>query len=1692
MSPSDNTPPAPGDACALVRDRLLDHLYGALDDADEALVVRHLRECPACSAARDVASGQRALLGAAASEAADDVAFATPKPAKAPLIPGKWWTRSAAAAAILVATGAVLRAGELASIETAHLRVDIEGSRRSTASLPAEYRVKLSDLGGAPRPAEVEAILVRNRLGTRTPIATAKAGPDGVATITLPPGLLEPGERADIAFAMRGSPNANHTDTMLPVIEGTRIVTRASTDKPLYRPGEVVRLRAVALESLRLTPASDASLRVKILDPRGGVAFDRELATTSGVTAWEHQVPEDAPGGRWKVVVEAPTSIAGSPVAPAEAEFDVRRYRVPRLRFDLALDRTSFHPGDEGRATVQVTRTDGKAPDAAMAEAVVRLDGREIARQRLPLSQGGGMATFPFRLPSSVEDGRADVTVTVEDGGTVETTAKTIPIVLDRVKIETFPEGGALVAGLGPQRIYVRATTPQGEPADVTFDVSGRGTGTSPATASFRTDVRGMGVFEWTPTAHEPGLSVDLADLVFAVQGDPGTKVVGPTPSIADSGASLRALDAPVAAGAPVRVRVASTTAGRHRVAVWCRGTEIGSAAADLAAGVSADVAVPLRTDAGGVLRVTVFDPKGAPVAERLVAREVKRRLDIGITAEVANGTSNETPGVGFAAPAVGDAATLTVTPGRRVGVRFDVRDEKGAPAQAILGASVVDEGVLSLAGDVGAASLPVHFLLGMEVEKLEEAAVYTGTPGAARAVDLLLGVQGWRRFAWRSPAELAEKRPLAAARIAPVGIDETPLTWSNVGILREAVDSAAGRVNREWSAIGFLAAFAAVLLTLGTLFVRGIVTKRPWVAATTGLVALGGVGLVVSSITCNMTESVKLAAAPGEAAIRLRDGIIATATSAPGSKSEEKSEWEAGDEPGALMGGVKPGGYGEAESEEAQAADTAAGDDGRARIARLEERIETKKKQRGASKNDGSEGLLRDLDGDDALYLVAAREYAHRADDTPGVRDDFTEVLYWRPLIVTDAQGTARVEFDTSDALTQFRISAEAHDGRGALGASHVLLTNRQALSAEPKLPQAISTGDIVQIPLVVANDGGTAADVTLRASANGPGRLASSDASLSLAAGARGRSIFELTARDQDGPLALSFDADAGAAGSDRVVRKIAVERRGYPFPVHRSGVLETGESTAESTMTFDLPAEMTGDARGGLRIYPSTVSTFVDGLEGMLRDPSGCFEQVSSTNYPNILVLDLLRDRSGDGAPYPPALASRAQKLLASGYAKLAGYESKGGGFEWFGGSPAHEVLTAYGLLEFTDMKRVFDVDQAMVARTRTWLLSRRDGSGGFRREAAHGGWGAAPQDVTNTYIVWALAESGEDPASIRTEINAVVARGLESSDPYLVALAANTALAAKRPEGAAIVSRLRGMQKTDGAFGEPKSTVVRSGPHDAVVETTALAALAFTRSADRSAEAEAACRALLERRQSGTFGATQATVLALRALAAQAKSAAPARGDRDIEILVNGVRVASRSVSANAVQVVQIPADELRLTPGANRIVVRGAGTGNGSGTATPMPWSLALDLRTPLPPSDADCALGLETSLGDDPAAAGYAEGDAATLAVTLTNRRDAGLPMALVRVGLPAGLEPRADRLEEMKRAGTIDFYELRSREVTLYFRELAPNAVRRLAIECLATIPGTYEAPASSAYLYYTPDAKTWVRPVRATISAR
>ncbi|MEE8451007.1 MAG: hypothetical protein V3R99_03800, partial [Thermoguttaceae bacterium] len=87
-------------------------------------------------------------------------------------------------------------------------------------------------------------------------------------------------------------------------------------------------------------------------------------------------------------------------------------------------------------------------------------------------------------------------------------------------------------------------------------------------------------------------------------------------------------------------------------------------------------------------------------------------------------------------------------------------------------------------------------------------------------------------------------------------------------------------------------------------------------------------------------------------------------------------------------------------------------------------------------------------------------------------------------------------------------------------------------------------------------------------------------------------------------------------------------------------------------------------------------------------------------------------------------------------------------------------------------------------------------------------------------------------------------------------------------------------------------------------------------------------------------------------------------------------------------------------------------------------------------------------------------------------------------------LGLPAGLEARPDQLEELKKAGTLDYYETRAREVICYWRCLKPKQTIDIKLDLVAAIPGQYIGPASRAYLYYTAEQKQWCDPLQIEIA--
>jgi hypothetical protein len=165
----------------------------------------------------------------------------------------------------------------------------------------------------------------------------------------------------------------------------------------------------------------------------------------------------------------------------------------------------------------------------------------------------------------------------------------------------------------------------------------------------------------------------------------------------------------------------------------------------------------------------------------------------------------------------------------------------------------------------------------------------------------------------------------------------------------------------------------------------------------------------------------------------------------------------------------------------------------------------------------------------------------------------------------------------------------------------------------------------------------------------------------------------------------------------------------------------------------------------------------------------------------------------------------------------------------------------------------------------------------------------------------------------------------------------------------------------------------------------------------------------------------------------------------------------------------------------LTPGPHKIEVR-------MESGAPMPYSVAVDYHAATPDSARQTKVGLTVALPRAP----LSEGELVEAVATIVNRTSESVPSPIAIIGLPGGLEPRHDQLKELVKKGTIDAYEVIGRDVVLYWRGFSAGQKVAVPLSLLAAVPGHFTAPASRAYLYYTDEFKTWVRPLEATIAPR
>ena len=1355
-------------------------------------------------------------------------------------------------------------------------------------------------------------------------------------------------------------------DPAAPLGGAERWLTHVSTDKPMYREGETVYLRAVVLEAHRHTPLAQgtwAQAVIEIVGPKGETVATLSTEAQDSVAGAAWAVPAGQAGGAYVARVTWPMN--GWPTS--ERSFDVRAYRAPRLKTQIVFVKDGYGPGEQVQATAHVDRPEGGSPVGARVVVVARVDGAEVHRATATLDAAGNVAAA-FALPKIIERGEGTLAVTITDGGVVETATKTLPILLQTVDLQLFPEGGDLVAGL-PCRVYFEGRLPNGKPADmdgVVNDSTGR------EVARFASDHDGRGRFGFVPAPGEP--------YTLQVVRPAGITRTWELPAVKKEGAVISA-DADVTPpGEPVRVTVGSSRGGELIVTLSKREVEVGRATVRVGAGEVHPISLAAAADVDGVLVATVWDGNGLPLAERLVMRQPQSPLTLTVEAD-----------------------RDRYVPGGSVELTVKARDAAGKPVSAVVGLTVTDDSVLeSMDKRDQAPRLPVMVLLEPEVRELADAHVYLDptNPKADVAVDRLLGTQGWRRFAFVDPVTFAHANGDAGRRV--VALVEPTIQPSKSIVLEEF-----------------------------------------------GGVAGQGMAPFAAGAPAPPDEPAEPEAAPQPDMPKVAEAPVAAAEQQP----------QGGDEAVDVLAAQDP-----APQHDSQK--------------RAEPVLRMREKNIAAGEAKAARDWRGD-DGDEAFgggeEWVTVREYAHavRPNRRAGERVDFTETLYWAAGVRTDpSTGEAKVSFGLSDSVTGFRVLADGFTDAGALGAGTALIESVEPFNADVKLPLFATQGDLVRLPVALTN-GTDAALEGARVTVSVPdGATISQPPAMTLGPASGARHLVDMEITKTAGALAVTVDATAGTY-ADRVTRELVIEPNGFPQEVGFGGLLEPGKPmTREVTIT---PGLVVGSVVTRLAVQPSPLASLTSAFERLIQEPYGCFEQTSSSTFPLVMAQQYFTTHQG----VDPAIVKRSAELLDKGHDRLRGFECKERGYEWFGEDPGHEALTAYGLLEFTEMSRVREVDPDMLARTRAWLLGHRDGKGGFerKRRALHT-W-IEDRDASNAYITYALVATG-GPEGLKDELLSVEDAAHGSSDSYVIGLAANaTQLGGRGDAVKPLLDKLAKAQQKDGSVSGGKHSIVGSQGDALLIETTALATMAWLRSPAHQDNVEVAIRWLADACKGGRYGSTQSTVLALQAIVAYDASRAQPKAPGTLRLLVDGALVGAVPFDGTSKGALELPGFAEQLTAGRHTITVEMEG-------GSSMPITGAVTWTDASPASSPACAVTLKTRLRD----ATLREGGVTEIEVTVSNPTKDPVPMPIAIIGLPGGLEPRHDQLKELAKAGTIAAYEVRGRDVVLYWRDMGAGKAVTLPLSLVAAIPGTWTGPASRAYLYYTDEHKTWTPGARVTIT--
>ena len=684
-------------------------------------------------------------------------------------------------------------------------------------------------------------------------------------------------------------------------------------------------------------------------------------------------------------------------------------------------------------------------------------------------------------------------------------------------------------------------------------------------------------------------------------------------------------------------------------------------------------------------------------------------------------------------------------------------------------------------------------------------------------------------------------------------------------------------------------------------------------------------------------------------------------------------------------------------------------------------------------------------------------------------VRNVFLESLAFIPELVTQ-NGEAKANIKISDNITTWNIQAVGNTKSGNVGYASSKFKVFKEFFINYSLPTNSVVSDKISVPVTLYNYTENELDIAINVIENSWSKIGEYKNSVKVPSN-NTVMIYIPIEIISSGNNKLRIEAKALDI-SDIVEKEFEVKPNGF----EKQEVVSSGmmEKTLSQDIIFneDYISE-TGKIK--VKLYPSSITQALEGIENIFKMPTGCFEQTSSSLYPNVLALKYLKDNKLDDEK----IKERALNYISSGYQRLLTFEvrSEKGGYSLYGDAPAETVITAFGLMELKDLSEVYEIDENVLNNMKEFLFKKQKSNGSFDYSSTYIGGAAKTNDLAmSAYISWALSEAYPDDSRLQKSVKYLENNIDKMDDNYTLALVANVFANTNNKNANEIINKLLKNVINNG----DKSYVTSSirdyyGSYGITqnIQTTALTSMALTKLNSNSKVNGAFINYIVSSKDTyGTWGTTQATVLSLKAINDFSSNSDVSK--QTISVKMND-EVKDIKIDENAIDLYELTFDNINKENNISIDMKKGK-------IYYEIIKEYYIDYNN-VDTNNNDIKVSSEITNQ-------VKVNDIIMQKITVTNNSKDLIYNGMIEISIPQGCSVLEESLMELEYKGLIEKYEYNYGKIKLYLRNFENMDNKTLEVKYRALYPENITGTSIRAYDYYNPNVEGFVKPVNIVVN--